>query len=296
MSWLPSSWTSTRPSLNSGWRLIAGLPASRTPAGEYGVARACRPSASRRASTSSRLDAREIDAQVERRGVGERLRDAQRLFLAMRAREAKPQPVGQLGAHRGRLVLAARGAQARDEVVVEQTRERATGEAEHPDQRRRHQQRAARRSPPPPRASACGAAPRTPSRRRTRAPALPEGAVAAEIAGKSFVGGAARSAGSPRPQPRHARAAPESASAAGSRPRDALRYVLTTLAVPVHVDDLHRQAEIGRDPEIGTVLRALLVAARDPHRLESCRPASALVLAPGDVVLRAATGPCRRRC
>ena len=89
------------------------------------------------------------------------------------AREPLPQPVGQVGAHRGRQRLAAarRGCARARSVVDQVLATRARGEARAGAAAPRREARAAPTSPPPPRASACGAAPRTPTRRRTRGPA-----------------------------------------------------------------------------------------------------------------------------
>ena len=53
-SWLPSSCTSTRPCSKTSVFCSAGLPTTRMPSGEYGVAAASKPATRRRSSTSSR--------------------------------------------------------------------------------------------------------------------------------------------------------------------------------------------------------------------------------------------------
>ena len=75
---------------------MAGLPARRNPAGEYGVgvAQAVRGELGLCAAWSVRA---RIDAQVERRRIQEALRDAQRFGSALLACQPLPQPVGKIG-------------------------------------------------------------------------------------------------------------------------------------------------------------------------------------------------------
>ena len=132
--------------------------------------------------------AREVHAQIERRGIEEALRDAHRLVAALLGFEPLPQPVGQIRAHRIGQRLARGRADSPHELGIDQALERAAREAEHAHHSR-HQQR--RRL-----GSAGGrferAAPAQHRKRRLgneSARFLPELAMAAEVMRQRLVGG-----------------------------------------------------------------------------------------------------------
>ena len=68
------------------------------------------------------IGAREVDAQIERRRVQQPLRDAHRLRRPLLRLEALPQPVRQVGSHRGGPGRFLRRARARDELAASPAR------------------------------------------------------------------------------------------------------------------------------------------------------------------------------
>ena len=140
------------------------------PAGEYGVGFASMPSRRQPLPRSLAVDAREIDAQVERRRIQQSLRDAQRLLFAVLQRRAAP-TASRADPRAPPLATPAyvRRADAREQALSSTSPcERARRQALHAQQRRGDQRLRRQTIRRPPRASACGATPRKPFRRRKR--------------------------------------------------------------------------------------------------------------------------------
>ena len=231
-----------------------------------------------------------FDAQVERRGIQQPLRDAHRLVARRARRRALPKPVGQVARAPHRAVASLRASDAPGEqLVVGQALERARRKAEHAAGAPRRP--AARGSAQP--AGRLERAPATQHRERRlgdeRAVLLPEIAVRAEIAATAPGRRARRSAGARRAPPRRA-----PSSAALSSHWEMLVATCSNRCRPFRrpagAPGCSRTAARARARRVSlsSLLRATFTA-----RIR--RPASSCARGPR-ACRCGARGPCRRRC